>query len=187
MSNPNNAGFTHSLSTLNESATKGFRTNSFLLTTEKMTHILGEFEKGTYLESSTLNARELTVCVSDFRTTTILPGKVEHSNPSNSKNFTDQFFPFLIHSTKGLYILIVSKFNIFNEINLEPSAKEEAIESFHNQLKKSFHLKYATAYFGTETEEMSDAERKSSGIVAVLTTHFDYLTEDGLSYVLFTI
>jgi hypothetical protein len=150
--------------------------------------ILQTFDTGKIISQLQLKTRLLTILIENQEKVAIYLGKTNLTpqNP-NTQIFSKKFFLFPIQTDKSLYVLVVTDFNIYNYLNHEPFLLHNALEDFHNGLRKCLGIKNGQAYFGSTTEEMNDEERKNSGIVAIIETNFNQVTQGNQNYILFSL
>ena len=165
-----------------------FKDETFPLNDGTIKQILKQFEIENVISQTQLKARLFTILIENQERVHVYLGSINfESQSSESQKFVTHFYPFLVQAEKNFYILVSSDFDIYKHVNQEPFLLQDTLEEFQSGLKKCLGLKYGMAYHGTNTEEMVKTETERSGIVAVIQTHFDQITEKNHSYILFTL
>ena len=149
---------------------------------------LFELDLGKHIFQTPLPTRIFSIIIDNLEQVDInLLKEIDVAEKEKREIFTEVFNPFIIQTHKKIYLFAVTKFDIFDHINREPNTQEEALESFHDSLKKNLGLLFAKAYFGNETEDITPEETKKTGIVAVIKTNFQSISIEGLNFIIFSL
>lgn len=165
-----------------------FVEETFLIENAVLINLTEWFETGPIITLAKLKARKFTIKINHLDNVQVYLGEIKiDESKSDDQVFAATFFPYLIQTEKQLYLLVASDFDLYEHINLEPSAKQTAVESYHEELRQCLGVREGKAYHGTGTEDINPTERERTGIVAVITTHFNQISENGKSYILFSL
>lgn len=162
--------------------TESFVTNNFSLNDSVVSEVLQNFQGGKQISVLALMARKFTIIINNNAKVDGYLGEL--ALESEGEKFITLFYPFFIQTDKNLFLLIATDFNIYEHISQDPFILEDAVDEFHNSIKKCLGIRYGQAYFGTTYEKV---EKNNTGLVAVLTNNFNQLRRDGKSYILFTL
>lgn len=143
----------------------------------KISRILSEYIDNKIILLSQLKARKFYVSISDGYDINISIDKFKLSGEIIGETI---FYPYVAQSTKKIYIIVASKFNIYDHLNREPYMESKGEYGFQKNLARALGLTNATAYKDLKTFDNEDHIVNSD-------SRLSYVWDKKFSYLIFNL
>lgn len=152
--------------------------NSFVdekisVTNQQLLNVLADYIGKTIFSSSALPSRRLYLSRVDDKDINITFHKP--SDMKESEIRTEVFYPFLIQSSLGLFLIVVSKFGLYDVLTKEPYIETIGEYQFQHKLGKALGLKNAIAYDSNRKIDENEIQKNDLELVYRSDSEFSYL------------
>jgi hypothetical protein len=111
---------------------------------EQVKHFLSTWLLAPIYQLAPLMTRRLTVQIVDQTQVTVMVGTAE-SGP-HTVSTTDLFYPYLVQTAGAMYLVVVSRFLLYDYLTREPSREEQGERGLEAGIRRVLGLQLASAY-----------------------------------------